>query len=210
MSTIHHTDLVPELAAVEVQGVSRQAFLVRGALAAGAVYGTTMISPFVRGAFAAEGMGDVDILNFALTLEYLEADFYRRALKLGLSSEVAKVARSFGDAEQQHVDALAATIKKLGGTPVASPKFSFPMKDEKSFLKLAQTLEDTGVSAYNGAGPAITSKEVLAAAGSIVQVEARHAAVIRQLRGNVPAPDAFDASLDTKQVLAAVKPLIRS
>jgi hypothetical protein len=82
------------------------------------------------------------------------------------------------------------------------------MKDEKSFLKLAQTLEDTGVSAYNGAGPSITSKEVLAAAGSIVQIEARHAAVIRQLRGNVPAPDAFDASLDTNQVLAAVKPLI--
>jgi hypothetical protein len=208
MNTIHHNDLVPELAAVEVDGISRQAFLVRGALAAGAVYGTTMISPFVRGAFAAEGMGDVDILNFALTLEYLEADFYRRALKLGLSSEVAKVARSFGDAEQQHVDALAATIKKLGGTPVASPKFSFPMKDEKSFLKLAQTLEDTGVSAYNGAGPSITSKEVLAAAGSIVQIEARHAAVIRQLRGSVPAPDAFDASLDTNQVLAAVKPLI--
>lgn len=210
MNTIHHTDLVPELAAVEVDGISRQAFLVRGALAAGAVYGTTMISPFVRNAFAADGMGDIDILNFALTLEYLEADFYRRGLKLGLSSEVAKVARSFGDAEQQHVEALAATIKKLGGTPVASPKFSFPMKDEKSFLKLAQTLEDTGVSAYNGAGPAIVSKEVLAAAGSIVQIEARHAAVIRQLRGNVPAPDAFDASLNTKQVLAAVKPLIRA
>ena len=208
MNTIHHNDLVPELAAVEVDGISRQAFLVRGALAAGAVYGTTMVSPFVRGAFAAEGMGDIDILNFALTLEYLEADFYRRGLKLGLSSEVAKIAKSFGDAEQQHVEALAATIKKLGGTPVASPKFSFPMKDEKSFLKLAQTLEDTGVSAYNGAGPSITSKEVLAAAGSIVQIEARHAAVIRLLRGNVPAPDAFDASLNTKQVLAAVKPLI--
>ena len=210
MNTIHHNDLVPELAAVEVDGISRQAFLVRGALAAGAVYGTTMVSPFVRGAFAAEGMGDIDILNFALTLEYLEADFYRRGLKLGLSSEVAKIAKSFGDAEQQHVEALAATIKKLGGTPVASPKFNFPMKDEKSFLKLAQTLEDTGVSAYNGAGPSITSKEVLAAAGSIVQIEARHAAVIRQLRGNVPAPDAFDASLNTKQVLAAVKPLIRA
>ena len=210
MTSITHTDLVPELAAVEVEGISRQAFLVRGALAAGAVYGTTMVSPFVRNAFAADGMGDIDILNFALTLEYLEADFYRRGRKLGLSSEVAKIAKSFGDAEQQHVDALASTIKKLGGKPVTSPKFTFPMKDEKSFLKLAQTLEDTGVSAYNGAGPAITSKEVLAAAGSIVQIEARHAAVIRLLRGNVPAPDAFDASLNTKQVLAAVKPLIRA
>jgi Ferritin-like domain len=210
MNMTNHQDLVPELAAVEVDGISRQAFLVRGALAAGAVYGTSMISPFVRSAMAADPMGDVDILNFALTLEYLEADFYRRGLKLGLSSDVAKIARSFGDAEQQHVEALRATVKKLGGTPVTSPKFKFPMTDEKSFLKLAQTLEDTGVSAYNGAGPSITSKEVLAAAGSIVQIEARHAAVIRLLRGNVPAPDAFDPSLDTKKVLAAVKPLIRA
>ena len=208
--TITTAGASPELAAVEVEGVSREAFLVKGVLAAGAVYGAGMISPFLKSAFAQTAMGDLDILNFALTLEYLEADFYRRARKLGLSSEASMIAKDFGDAEQQHVDALAATIKKLGGTPVASPKFSFPMKDEKSFLKLAQTLEDTGVSAYNGAGPAITSKEVLAAAGSIVQVEARHAAVIRQLRGNVPAPDAFDASLDTKQVLAAVKPLIRN
>lgn len=210
MPRINHTDAIPELAAVEVAGVSRQAFLVRGALAAGAVYGAGMISPFVRGAFAQGDMGDVDILNFALTLEYLEADFYRRALELGLSGDVRRVAAQFGRSEQEHVDALRATVKQLGGTPVASPRFSFPMSDEKSFLKLAQTLEDTGVSAYNGAGPAIESKEVLAAAGSIVQVEARHAAVIRLLRGRVPAPDAFDTSLDEDQVLAAVKPLIRS
>lgn len=210
MNHNHTTDLVPELAAVEVAGMSRETFLVRGALAAGAVYGTSMVSPFVRSALAQAGTGDVDILNFALTLEFLEADFYRRAQKLSLSSDVAKIARSFGDAESQHVDALKATIKQLSGKPVASPKFSFPMKDEKSFLKLAQTLEDTGVSAYNGAGPAIKSKEVLAAAGSIVQIEARHAAVIRLLRGLVPAPDAFDKSLGTAKVLAAVKPLIRA
>ena len=89
------------------------------------------------------------------------------------------IAKDFGDAEQQHVEALRGTIRKLGGKPVASPAFTFPMTGEKSFLKLAQTLEDTGVSAYNGAGPMIRNKDVLAAAGSIVQIEARHAAVIR-------------------------------
>jgi hypothetical protein len=82
------------------------------------------------------------------------------------------------------------------------------MTDQKTFLKLAQTLEDTGVSAYNGAGPAIKSKEVLGAAGSIVQVEARHAAVIRMLNGQLPAPDAFDHSLDTAQVQKLVMPFI--
>lgn len=209
MNPITHTDALPELAAVEVDGLSRQAFLLKGALAAGAVYGGTMISPYLRSALAQSEMGDVDILNFALTLEYLEAAFYRRGLKLGLSSEVKSVAKAFGKAEQEHVDALKATIKQLGGKPVASPAFTFPMTDEKSFLKLAQTLEDTGVSAYNGAGPSIKSKEVLAAAGSIVQIEARHAAVIRLLRGNVPAPDAFDSSLTKDQVLAAVTPLIK-
>lgn len=200
----------PELAGVDVEGVSREAFLVKGVLAAGAVYGAGMISPFLKSAFAQSEMGDLDILNFALTLEYLEADFYRRARKLGLSSEARMIAREFGDAEQQHVDALRGTIKKLGGKPVASPKFTFPMNDQKSFLKLAQTLEDTGVSAYNGAGPMIKNKDVLAAAGSIVQIEARHAAVIRMLRGQQPAPNAFDPALTEQQVLTAVKPLIRT
>ena len=200
----------PELEGVEVHGMTLGSFILRGALAAGSVYGLGAVTPFVGSALAQTKSSDLDIVNFALTLEYLEAAFYKKAQSLKLSGTAKQYAKQFGDTEQQHVDALIAAAKSLGGKPAAMPKFVFPMKDEKSFLKLAQTLEDTGVSAYNGAGPAITSKEVLAAAGSIVQVEARHAAVIRQLRGNVPAPDAFDASLDTKQVLAAVKPLIRS
>jgi len=208
--TITTTGASAELAAVEVDGVSREAFLVKGVLAAGAVYGAGMISPFLKSAFAQTEMGDLDILNFALTLEYLEADFYRRARTLGLSSEARMIAKDFGDAEQQHVEALRGTIKKLGGKPVASPAFTFPMTGEKTFLKLAQTLEDTGVSAYNGAGPMIKNKDILAAAGSIVQIEARHAAVIRLLRGQQPAPNAFDPSLTKAQVLTAVKPLIAS
>jgi rubrerythrin len=200
---------IPELSGVEVHGVTRGAFMMRGALAAGAVYGASTIGPFVSSAFA-QGDGDVDILNFALTLEFLEADFYKKAQSLSLSSKTMKLAHQLGNHEQQHVDALTATIKQLGGKPVQTPTFSFPIKDEKSFLKLAQVLEDTGVSAYNGAAPSIESTEVLAAAGSIVQVEARHAAIIRSLNGAQPAPYAFDKTLTKSKVLAAVKPLIKA
>ena len=125
-----------------------------------------------------------------------------------LSGDAKKYAQQFGDTEAQHVAALQATIKKLGGKPVATPSAKFPMTDQKSFLKLAQTLEDTGVSAYNGAAPELKSKDVLAAAGSIVQVEARHAAVIRTLNGEPPAPAAFDPNLDKAQVQKLVMPFL--
>ena len=186
---------VPELGAVEVHGMTRGAFIVKGALAAGAVYGAATVGPFVGQALAQSGGGDVDIVNFALTLEYLEADFYKKGQSLGLSGAVMKLAKEFGDAESQHVAALTQTVKKLGGKPAAKPTFVFPITDEASFLKLAQTLEDTGVSAYNGAAPQIQSKEVLAAAGSIVQIEARHAAAIRLQNSQAPAPAAFDKTL---------------
>jgi hypothetical protein len=199
----------PELGAIEVSGLTRSSFLVRGALATGSLYGAGAVGSFVTQAFA-QGGGDVDILNFALTLEYLEAAFYQDGLKrANLSGEAKKLAKTAGDHETQHVDALTQTIKKLGGKPVQSPKVAFPFKDQKSFLALAQVFEDTGVSAYNGAAPMIQSKEVLGAAGSIVQVEARHAAAIRLFIGKDPSPDAFDKTLSKNQVLKAVKPFIK-
>lgn len=202
---------VPALDAIEVHGDTRQAFLVKATLATAAVYGSTLVGPAVRRAFAQSGaMSDVDVLNYALTLEYLEADFYRVGRKLPLHGDAAKVAKRFGAEEAAHVDALRATIRDLGGKPVASPKFTFPMRNQRTFLALANTLEDTGVSAYNGAAPTIESKEVLAAAGSIVQVEARHAAAIRVMRGRQPAPRDFDRALGEDQVVKAITPLIRS
>jgi hypothetical protein len=110
------------------------------------------------------------------------------------------------------VKALTGTIKQLGGKPVTAPGVDFgdAFRRPTAFLRLAQTFEDTGVGAYNGAAPAIRSKEVLGAAGSIVQVEARHAAAIRGLNGEQPAEGAFDAALDTQQVLTAVKPFAMS
>ncbi len=203
----------PELVGVEVvedsDDLSRSDVILKGALAAGAVYGTFMVGPYVRKALAMTGGSDVDILNFALTLEYLESTFYDEAkTRAKASGELKSLIGLLADDEKQHVEALTATIKKLGGKPVAEPKFDFPYSNTAGFLKLAQTFEDTGVSAYNGAGPMIKSKEVLGAAGSIVQVEARHAAAIRLQNKEEPAPEAFDPSLDEAQVLKAVEPFI--
>jgi len=198
----------PELAAVEVHGMTRAAFIMRSALAAGSVYGLHTVGPFVSQALAQDSAGDIEILNFALTLEFLETDFYRSAS--GLSGEAAALATRFGDEEAEHVDALTAAIRGLGGKPVGKPQTSFPGGGQGAFLKLAQTLEDTGVSAYNGAAPKIVSKEVLASAGSIVQIEARHAATIRLLNGEDPAPVAFDRTLTEEQVLRAAGPFIEA
>jgi Ferritin-like domain len=204
----------PELAGVEVieesgGDISRSDVLLKGALAAGAVYGTFMVAPFIRSAFAAGGTSDVDILNFALTLEYLESTFYEEAMKKAKpTGELKKLVSLLATDEKQHVEALEGTIKKLGGKPVSEPKFDFEYSGTSGFLKLAETFENTGVSAYNGAAPMIKSKEVLGAAGSIVQVEARHAAAIALQNGTEPSPAAFDPTLTEKEVLKAVEPFI--
>ncbi len=204
----------PGLAEVHVdaegEDLSRSEVILKGALAAGAVYGAMSVAPFVSRALAMSGGGDVGILNFALTLEYLESSFYREAKRrAGASGELKSLIDLVGRDEDEHVKALTATIKKLGGKPVAAPKFDFPYSNTAEFLELAQTFEDTGVSAYNGAAPQIKSKEVLGAAGSIVQVEARHAAAIRLQNEAEPSPEAFDPTLSKAQVLKAVEPFIQ-
>jgi serine-rich repeat adhesion-like glycoprotein len=205
----------PELLGVEVVeesggDISRGDVILKGALAAGAVYGAFMVGPFVRSAFAmGGGTSDVDILNFALTLEYLESAFYEEAkTKVKASGELKSLLSLLASDEKQHVEALEGTIKKLGGKPVAKPTFNFEYSGTSGFLKLAETFENVGVGAYNGAAPGIKSKEVLAAAGSIVQVEARHAAAIALQNGKEPAPEAFDKALEEKEVLKAVEPFI--
>ena len=205
------TEMVhPELAAIEVDGSERSDVLMKGALAAGAIFGLGAISPFVRNAMAANGnKGDIEILNYALTLEYLESAFYAEALKkAGLSGELKELVKTISTDEDAHVKALTQTIRDLGGKPVKAPKVEFPYSDTAGFTALAETIENVGVSAYNGAAPMISSKEVLEAAGSIVQVEARHAAAIALQNGNQPAPDAFDKTMTQAQVLKAVQPFL--
>jgi hypothetical protein len=202
----------PELAACEVHGMTRASFILRGTLAAGAAYGIGSVAPFVSQAFAASGGGDAEILNFALTLEYLEADFYTvKAKEVGLGGQAKAYAKQFGAEETEHVAALIAAIKQLGGTPVKKPRFVFPVTNESSFLALASVLENTGVGAYNGAAPSLKSKQVLASAGSIVQIEARHAAAIDLLIGKSPTPNqGFDRPLSKAEVLAKAGSLIKA
>ena len=205
--------VAPELATIKVHGMTRESFLLRSTLAGAAAYGTLSATGLITRALADSGSGDVDILNYALTLEYLETEFYTQAAKQvkGLSSYEMKLTKELRDNESEHVDALTATIKSLGGKPAAKPTFDFggAFANRAAYLKTANVLEDTGVSAYNGAAPLIASVDVLAAAGGIVQVEARHAAMIRLVRNKPPAPLAFDKASDMDAVLAAAGPFIK-
>jgi rubrerythrin len=201
-----------ELAAVEIHGMTRASFILRGAMTAGAVYGATAVGPYVGTALAATSGGDIDILNFALMLEYLETNFYKHKAKtVGLSGEARSLAAALAEQEQLHVDALSKAIRAAGGSPVKKPTFVFPVTDQASFLKLAYVLENTGVGAYNGAAPAFSNPEYVVAAGAIVQVEARHAASIGLLTGQAVTPDgAFDVALTKAQVLSKAGPLIKT
>lgn len=205
----NNTLAAPELNAIEVHGMTRESFILKSALTLGATAGAAAVGPFVSNALAQDSQGDITIVNFALVLEYLETRFYKEASKLNLSKDVADLAKQFASDEQEHVNALRGAVKQLGGTVAVNPTFAFGVTDEKSFLKLAQTLEDTGVAAYNGAGPMIKSKDILAAAGTIVQIEGRHAAAIRLQNGDMPAPNAFDKGMTVDEVTKAITPLIK-
>jgi rubrerythrin len=158
------------------------------------------------------GKGDLGILGYALTLEYLETQFYADAAKSGkLSGKVLAVAKEFGSEEAEHVKALEATIKKLGGKLPAKPKAKFPLKDQKSILNLAATVENLGANAYLGQAGNIKNKEVLAAALSIHTIEARHASVLNTVTGMDITPDgAFAKPATADEVLKAVKPFLVS
>ena len=157
-----------------------------------------------------QATGDLAIVNYALTLEYLETEFYKKVATSGLfSGKNLDVIKRFRDQEQMHVDALKATVKKLGGTPVAKPNGKFPLKSAGSVLKLAATVENLGAAAYLGQAAEIQSPDVLAAALSIHSVEARHASALNQLLGKSNTPDgAFAKPADMQTVLAAVKPFL--
>jgi len=177
--------------------------------------GTTMTSDAMKsGSGTSEtaqfGKGDVGILNYALTLEYLETAFYADVVKSGLFKGAdLETIRKFGQEEAEHVQALTQAVKSLGGKPAPEPKTEFPLKSAKSVLELAGTVENLGAAAYLGQAANIQSPEVLASALAIHSVEGRHAAVLNTLLGESITPDgAFAKPADVKTVLKSVEPFI--
>ena len=153
--------------------------------------------------------GDLAIVNYALTLEYLESQFYDKVIASGLFHGAdLSVIKEFGGEEHEHVIALKKVATSLG-TPAMEPQGMFPMKDAASVTKLAASVENLGAAAYLGQAGNIKSKEILAAALAIHSVEARHAATLNLALGSSPTPDgAFGKPMTMEQVLTVVKPFI--
>jgi hypothetical protein len=177
-----------------------------------------------------EGMEDVstiDVLNFALSLEHLEAAYYNEFLEEYSESDIerSEAARIFADPglrfstyqkiqqvrdhEEAHVEALTETIAALGGDPVEPAEYEFPYDSTEAFVSLSATIEAVGVSAYAGAAPLIDEDDpILEAALSIHSVEARHTAYFRLLNTNTPFPDAFDEPRTMGEILDIVSQFV--
>ncbi len=211
----------------EVAGDTRLSFLRKGAITGGAALsGGAILSALIPGAAmafsngdrppASFGAGDIGILNFALTLEYLESTFYNEATSnqrrhpLLYTAEERTFLRTVTDDENAHVKALKSV---LGSKAAKKPRFNFhgDNANHRAFLKASFTFENEGVHAYSGQAFNISNPKVLAAALSIVTVEARHAAVIGLIRNHSEygiTPDgAFDVPFGATRVLKDVTSL---
>jgi rubrerythrin len=197
-------------AGLEETAQTRGSLLKAGA---GALAGFGLLGALRPGAAAAREGGtkarDVKILNYALTLENLESAFYAAALRVGgFTGSVRYFTEVVASHEAAHVAALQGV---LGSKAVKRPQFDFKGTTRKwhSFLRTSRLLEDTGVAAYQGQAPRIHQNAVLAPAGAILAVEARHAAWVRDLlyagHSIKPAPEAFSTPMSMSQVLSAVK-----
>ena len=185
---------------------TRADFLRKGVIGGGTLLagGALLGVPKALGA-APSKKNDVAILNYALTLEYLEAAFYNEAVASGaLSGATLAFAKTVQDHENAHVAFLK---KALGSAAVKKPKFDFKgtTKDQGKFQATAYVLENTGVAAYSGQATRIKQTAVVQAAVSILTVEARHAGWIGAIIDKAPAPRRFDRAQSMKQILAAVK-----
>lgn len=208
--------------------LSRRKFLTGSAaiLAGGAL----LAAPGIAEAHdTADPPSDVDILNFALTLEHLEATFYRQGLeRFGakdikesrfLRGDGKKVTRRSSyrylqlirDHEAEHVDTLQKVITSLGGQPVPEATYNFEttaFESPELFLEVARLLENTGVSAYDGANAHIEAAAVLTGGAQIATVEARHASYLNFITGEVPFPDTFDPAEAPRAVFDAAAAFI--
>jgi rubrerythrin len=181
-------------------GLSRAQLLAAGLTAAGGLLA------LARPAAAAKlSATDTDVLNYALSLEYLQAAFYSESERSkAITGKAGEAAKVVGAVERAHV---AAFLDLLGDKAIKRPRFDFQgvTEDKDEFLKTAVAFEDLAVAAYKGQAIRIESPAVVAAALGIHTVEARHAAWMRYLNGIQPAAAAFDEPAGKQEVRALVK-----
>ena len=216
---------------------SRRGFLAKSAFAGGALLalgggaGVALADEHTMAEMSAsfddvEGT-DVDVLNYALSLEQLESAFYETALETfdeeafvesdalsGYDESYRQTAYGYvetlADHEAQHVTVFTQAVELLGGEAVTPAEYEFGFETVGEFISLAQVLENTGVAAYAGAAPFVESPDLLGAALSVHSVEARHAAVMNGVTGGSPFPDAFDPASSQSEVLDAVSDFMAS
>lgn len=219
-----HERLLAEVFTERERLTTRRNLLVGGGkMAFGGMLAAAMFgSPALRasGVFAQDSTpafaDDLEVLNYALTLEHLEYAFYRDGIgqfTFGagpFNDNIDTNLMAIRDHEGAHVDTLTQVITDLGGTPVAEATYDFGYTDVISFLMTAAALENTGVRAYDGAGASIMDPGLLTAAGSIVAVEARHASYLNLINGEIPFPEAFESPATPEEVLAIAGPFIVS
>jgi len=170
-------------------------------------------------AAAAAGLTDIDILQFALTLEHLESEFYRQGFAqfppdqftaLGLTQQELGDLTNIGKTEEAHVVLLQGAIAQAGVQPVQACQYNFGFTDALGMVGTAAVLENVGVSAYLGASPLVSDPGILTTAATILTVEARHQSFIRAATKIVAVPQAFDTPLSAKQVFSLAAPFIAS
>lgn len=180
-----------------LDAVCSRASLLGKASVAGAAFLAALAAPPQADAVT---RSDSAILNFALTLEYLQAAFYTETERSrAVRGDLAQVPRQLGSVERAHVRALRDV---LGRRAVKRPAFDFHgvTENQVAFLKTAVAFEDLGAAAYKGQATRVESPALLAAAVAIHSVEARHAAWMRYLAGVVPAASAFDEPKGEREV----------
>lgn len=213
-----HEKLLAEVFAERERLTSRRQLLMGGGklavggFAAAALFGSPVLKQSIVS--AQDFANDIDVLNYALTLEHLEFAFYRDGIgqfQFGMGpfhEDIHLNLTAIRDHEGAHVQALTQVITDLGGTPVAEAVYDFGYTDMISFLVTASALENTGVSAYDGAAASIMDVGLLNAAGGIVAVEARHASYLNLVIGELPFPASFETPLTPDEVLAIAGPFI--